>query len=147
MERKQVKQVVVMRVDLRNTKGEKIRTGKMIAQGAHASLKAILDLTTTLREKEPILYYNSSDIVIPIEEESALELWLEDKFTKVCVQVSSEAELLEIYQKAKDNNIICSLIQDAGLTEFGGVPTYTCCAIGPDFDEKINEITGHLKLL
>ena len=141
------KQVIVVRTDLRNTKGEKIRTGKLIAQGAHASLKAILDLTISLRELEPILHYSSSDLVIPIEEDSALDFWLSDKFTKVCLAVSSEKELLELYQKAKDKKITCSLIKDAGLTEFGGVATYTCCAIGPEFNEKIDEITGHLKPL
>lgn len=36
------KQVIVLRTDLRNAQGHKIRTGKLIAQGAHASLKAIL---------------------------------------------------------------------------------------------------------
>lgn len=39
-----------------------------------------------------------------------------------------------------------NLITDSGLTEFGGVPTKTVCAIGPDYDEKIDKITGHLKL-
>jgi hypothetical protein len=34
-----------------------------------------------------------------------------------------------------------ALIQDAGLTEFGGVPTYTALAIGPDEDAKIDELT------
>ena len=135
------KQVIVVRTDLRNTKGEKIRTGKLIAQGAHSSLKSILDLM--IKNYQP-LYTTMS---IEFSNKSPLYYWLTDKFTKICLKVSSESELLEIYQKAKDANIICSLIQDAGLTEFGGVPTYTCCAIGPDFDEKINEITGNLETL
>jgi PTH2 family peptidyl-tRNA hydrolase len=73
--------------------------------------------------------------------------WLNDIYTKVCVYVNSEQELLDIYNKAKEANIPCSLIQDCGLTEFGGVPTYTCVAVGPDWNDKINEITGHLPLL
>ena len=40
-----------------------------------------------------------------------------------------------------------SLIQDAGLTEFKGIPTLTCCAIGPNESEKIDLITGSLQLL
>jgi PTH2 family peptidyl-tRNA hydrolase len=36
---------------------------------------------------------------------------------------------------------------DAGLTEFNGVPTKTCIAIGPNWSDEIDEITGHLKLL
>jgi PTH2 family peptidyl-tRNA hydrolase len=39
------------------------------------------------------------------------------------------------------------LIIDSGLTEFGGVPTKTCVAIGPDIDAKIDVLTKHLKLL
>ena len=39
------------------------------------------------------------------------------------------------------------LITDAGLTEFNGVPTKTCLALGPDYPENIDPITGNLKLL
>lgn len=133
---KKIKQVIVMRTDLN------MRKGKMVAQGAHASLKAILDLAIL----EQISPY-TIEMKIEYKAESALKFWLEDKFTKICVGVSSEKELLEIYQKAKDNGMICSLIKDAGLTEFDGVATYTCCAIGPAFEEDVNELTGHLKLL
>ena len=41
----------------------------------------------------------------------------------------------------------CSLIQDAGFTEFGGIPTYTACAVGPGKVDEVNKITGELKLL
>ena len=141
----EVKQIIIIRTDLRNTKGEKIRTGKIIAQGAHASLGAILQLmetTTFLNETSHELR-----LELKTTNETALYKWLTDKFTKICVQVSSEKELLEIHEKAKTNGLNSCLIQDAGLTEFGGVATYTCCAVGPDASEKINEITGHLKLL
>ena len=39
------------------------------------------------------------------------------------------------------------MIVDAGLTEFNGVPTKTCIAIGPANPDDIDEITKHLKLL
>jgi PTH2 family peptidyl-tRNA hydrolase len=55
--------------------------------------------------------------------------------------------LVELYTKAKQAGLICSLIVDAGLTEFGGVPTKTCCAIGPAWAEDVDKITGELKLL
>ena len=76
-----------------------------------------------------------------------MQAWLSGRFTKVVVRVDSEAELLEVYQKAKDAGLPCSLIQDSGATEFHGVPTYTAVAIGPDEAEKIDAITGQLKLL
>ena len=116
-----------------------MRKGKMIAQGSHASLKVILDLMVKVpTEDEMILYY---------ENEPALNDWITGRFTKICVSVDSEAELEEIYNKAKENGLLCSMIVDAGLTEFDGVPTKTCCAIGPNWSNEIDEITGHLKLL
>ena len=116
----------------------KMRKGKMVAQGAHASMKAILD--------EGYQDYSvPNGIIIPIDE--VLRDWLLGIFTKVCVSVNSEEELLNIYQQAKDQGMICSLIQDVGKTEFKGVPTYTAVAVGPAEVELVNSITGDLKLL
>jgi PTH2 family peptidyl-tRNA hydrolase len=139
------KQILVMRKDLRNSKGEKIRTGKYCSQASHASVKAILDLMNhTEISIDGTTHLSSLDI----KKGSALEDWLfNGMFTKITVCVSSEAELLEVYDKAKDKGLICSLITDAGLTEFNGVPTLTCCAVGPAWDSEIGEITGKLSLL
>lgn len=63
------------------------------------------------------------------------------------MSVDSEAELDEIFQKAVDANLYVGMIVDAGLTEFNGVPTKTCLAIGPEWSEDIDKITSHLKLL
>lgn len=67
--------------------------------------------------------------------------------TKIYVRVDSEAELLEIAQKAQEAGLIVHVITDAGHTEFAGVPTKTCLAIGPDEADKIDAVTGNLKLL
>ena len=72
---------------------------------------------------------------------------MESSFTKITVSVDSEDELIDIYNKAKDAGLTVHLITDSGLTEFHGIPTKTCLAIGPNFSEKIDPITGHLKLL
>jgi PTH2 family peptidyl-tRNA hydrolase len=121
-----MKQIIVMRTDLRNAKGEKVRTGKLIAQGAHASLGAVL--ATGL-------------------DDPRVAEWLAGGFTKVCVRVDSEAELIAVWDKAISAGLITRFITDNGQTEFGGVPTSTCCAIGPDTNEALAPITGHLKLL
>ena len=126
------KQVIVMRKDLN------MRKGKMVAQGCHASLANILkelDYTTCVTADVP-----------PWFSDETLS-WLENSFTKVCVSVDSEEELLTIHYKAKSANLICSLITDSGKTEFNGIPTRTCLAIGPAESEVIDTITGHLKLL
>jgi PTH2 family peptidyl-tRNA hydrolase len=39
------------------------------------------------------------------------------------------------------------MIEDNGATEFNGVKTKTCCAIGPHSDEKFEGVTDHLPLL
>lgn len=131
------KQVLVWRNDLKNVNGQKVRSGKMGAQLAHASMGALLNLSGPVYEGE---------IKINVENIAVRE-WLEGRFTKVVVQVNSEQELLDIYQLAIRNGLNAKLITDAGLTEFGGVPTHTCMAIGPDYPEKIDPITKHLKLL
>jgi PTH2 family peptidyl-tRNA hydrolase len=123
------KQVIVLRKDLN------MRKGKMIAQGAHASMRAILALG----------HLDGGRWVIPLDER--LEPWLLGRFKKVCVYVSSEAELLALQQQAAAAGLINALIQDAGLTEFGGVPTYTAVAVGPDRAERVDAITGALPLL
>jgi PTH2 family peptidyl-tRNA hydrolase len=123
------KQVIVLRKDLN------MRKGKMVAQGAHASMRAILNLAR--REGD--------QLIIPLDARN--EPWLCGRFKKICVSVNSERELLELHKQALDAHIITSLIQDAGLTEFGGVPTYTAVAIGPDLGEKVDQLTGHLALL
>lgn len=146
------KQVIVMRKDLRNHKGEKLHTGKLIAQGAHASLAAILN------QRQGNDINNSDCLVIPLTEtnpgfaegklskDTALKDWLLGLFTKVCVSVNSESELIEIYVQAKNCGLPCVLITDAGLTEFNGVPTKTCLAIGPAWSDEIDPLTGHLPL-
>lgn len=120
-----VKQVIVIRNDLN------MRKGKMVAQGAHASCSF---MSFKLQSGSPKLS----------KEE---EQWIQGSFAKVCVRVDSEEELLEIYQKAKDAMLTVHLITDSGKTEFNGVPTKTCLAIGPAAVGKIDKITGHLKLL
>lgn len=159
------KQIIVMRIDLRNAQGQKIRTGKMCAQAAHASLKAILDLARIsplnhIKCEECDLALSDGEcqcgrtyneigekLTIELKKDSAIKDWLTGRFTKVCVAVNSEDELLEVYNKAKEKGLICSLIKDAGLTEFNNVPTLTCCAIGPVWSNELEGITDHLKLL
>lgn len=102
----------------------------MIAQGSHGS---IAFLTRRLENNEPIT---------EVQKE-----WLNNSFTKICVSVDSEQELLEIAEKAKQMNVECHVVIDNGTTEFNGIPTKTCLALGPDKAEILDQISGHLKLL
>lgn len=131
------KQVLVWRRDLRNAAGHKVRTGKVAAQLAHASMKAILDCGSKNPENDKLI----------IDMTPEMKDWLCGIFTKVCVCVNSEEELLSVYERAKESGILCSLIQDVGLTEFAGTATYTAVAVGPAKEEDVDKITGNLKLL
>ena len=130
-ERRPTKQVIVIRRDLR------MRRGKEIAQGAHAATAWLADLVLqTLRTND----------VDHLALSPAERAWLESSFRKVTVKVNSEEELIAVYQKALDAGLVVHLITDRGLTEFGGVPTRTCLAVGPDYDDLIDPVTGDLEL-
>ena len=128
-EQRSTKQVIVIRRDL------KMRRGKEIAQGAHAS-------TAWLAER----VIQGMNAVGSIELSEAERAWLTSSFRKVTVKVGSEAELMAVYQKALEAGLVGHLITDRGLTEFGGVPTRTCLGIGPDYDDLIDPVTGDLEL-
>ena len=97
--------------------------GKVATQVAHASLSAYEKCEETVKKK-----------------------WMKQGAKKIVVKVNSEKELLNIYQQAKKLSLPCSLIIDAGLTQ---IPpsTPTAVAIGPADEEKVDRITGKLKLL
>lgn len=114
-----MKQIIVMRKDLG------MRAGKMVAQGAHASVGITVLHHGDIRVRE----------------------WLNGSFTKICVRVESEEELVEVVRQAEIAGLLNQTIRDNGKTEFNGVPTLTCAAIGPDTDERLDPVTGHLKLL
>ncbi len=128
-----IKQVIIIRKDL------KMRRGKEIAQGSHASMAW---LTRRLTGKSLTARHRCYEAdLTPAEEE-----WINGSFTKVTLQVNSEDELRAIYQQAKNAGLEAHLIIDAGKTEFDGVPTATAVGIGPDAAEKIDVVTGNLKL-
>jgi PTH2 family peptidyl-tRNA hydrolase len=149
----QSKQVIIIRKDLN------MRKGKIAAQAAHASLAVILNLINwgsgdvglwpeggvtgeidlTFDEQ-----FHSKEYV---KETKGICAWLFGSFAKIVCYVNSEEELVEIYLKANDANLPCSMITDAGNTEFNGVPTKTAVAIGPAANEDIDKITGLLPLL
>lgn len=134
-----IKQIIVIRSDLKNKHGQKIHTGKIIAQACHGSMKFLVDKLKTYEGTNTNIF-----LLKNIFTEPELE-WINGIFTKICLKVNSEQELLDIHQKSLEAGLQSCLIQDAGLTEFA-TPTHTCCSIGPDDTEKISKITGSLSL-
>lgn len=127
------KLAILIRKDL------KMHKGKIAAQASHAVLGCILAQGYYSENVDHIKSINLSLT-------GALGDWLEHAFTKVALAVNSDEELLEYERKAKKVGIPCKLITDCGYTVFNGIPTNTCLAIGPSWNEEIDKICGELKL-
>ncbi|MEK6946217.1 MAG: peptidyl-tRNA hydrolase Pth2 [Nanoarchaeota archaeon] len=111
------KQVILVREDLNLPKG------KLSAQVAHAAVDAS----------------SKSD-------KKTVDLWKKGGGKKVVLKVNDEKELFKYKQMAEDSGLKTALIQDAGHTvvEPG---TITCLGIGPDEEDKIDRVTGKLKMM
>ncbi|HLE07970.1 MAG TPA: peptidyl-tRNA hydrolase Pth2 [archaeon] len=112
-----MKQAIIIRTDL------KMGKGKLVSQGGHASIAALRKTS----------------------EEDADD-WESEGMKKVVLKVSSEPELLKIFEQARKAKLPAAIIHDAGLTQIEpGSPT--AVGIGPAEDGEIDKITGKLKLL
>lgn len=164
-----IKQVIIIRKDL------KMRRGKEISQGAHASVKCIrkyntdyslfllslinLTLSLFLLMFAFLVQYELILIISIIwtfigfiftkhsinVSRNVYKKWEKNGQTKITLRVDSEKELIDIYNSARKMNLNAQLITDSGKTEFNK-PTRTAVAIGPDYSEKIDKITKKLKL-
>jgi PTH2 family peptidyl-tRNA hydrolase len=112
-----LKQLILVREDL------KLPKGKMAAQCAHASVEAVLK-----------------------SDKAMVKEWRSEGMGKIVVKVEDKKELYKYLQIAKDSGLITALITDAGKTVIAP-GTETCLGIGPDEEEKIDRITGSLKLM
>lgn len=114
-----LKQAIVVRIDLGMGKG------KIAAQVSHASLSA----------------YRKTEA----QDQDTARKWEEEGQKKVVLKVSSEGELIALFEMMK-REIPCALIRDAGHTQVepGSI---TCFGAGPAEESAINRHTKHLKLL
>lgn len=134
-----IRQVLVLR------RGLNMLAGKLAAQAAHA---AMARLTRAPGARIQTSETGQRELVVPLGEVgSDLEAWLTGRFKKICVYVKTEAELLALFEQVKAAGLDAHLIQDAGLTDFAGVPTYTFLSIGPHAKSVLDPFTGHLPLL
>jgi PTH2 family peptidyl-tRNA hydrolase len=115
----ELKQVFLVRSDLRMGKG------KAAAQCCHAAIEAYE------RAKE--------------EWPEWVKAWKMQNQAKVVLRVSSEKELISFYNMLK-GKFPSALVRDAGRTQLEP-NTATCLAAGPAPADKLDNITGKLKLL
>lgn len=112
-----LKQVIVIRKDLEMSRG------KAISQACHASLGSYKKAKYSIRKK-----------------------WEEDGAKKVVLEIDNEEELMNLKNMCDNMGIPNYLVKDKGKTEVKP-GTITALGIGPDSEEKINRVTGNLKLL
>ena len=117
---REVKQVIVIRSDL------KMGKGKMVAQGCHASLMS---------------YFAAKKRSNEIASE-----WVDSGEKKVVLKIDGKEALIGLYNRVKAEKIPTAIVVDAGLTE---VPpgTMTALGIGPWEEGEIDRVTGTLTLL
>ena len=125
-----LRQMLVVRHDL------KMRKGKLCAQAGHAALGPFFT------RMEQVGDTNEYRITMTDEEIA----WKEGIFTKICVYVQDDEELIEVYERALAAGLQATLITDRGITEFNGIPTNTFVSIGPATKAELDPITGDLPL-
>jgi len=111
------KQVIVIRNDLG------LSIGKAAAQACHACYESSRKSTPKIRQ-----------------------LWENEGQKKIVLVVEDLKQLRNLKKDADKLKLPNSLISDAGLTEIKK-GTVTCLGIGPDKEERIDKVTGNLKLL
>lgn len=114
------KQAIIVRTDL------KMGRGKIAVQVAHASILAAEEA----RVQKPQWH----------------RAWMESGMAKIALKVSSLEELKMLEDEARENDLPVASVEDRGLTQ---IPpgTTTCLAIGPAPAQRVDSITGRLKLL
>ncbi|KAI9697290.1 MAG: hypothetical protein M1836_004854 [Candelina mexicana] len=116
------KLVLVVRTDLGMTKG------KIAAQCSHATLACY----------KSFLRYSP--------ESPLLQRWERLGQAKVALQVKSEEELELLQAQAVSLGLVAQVVHDAGRTQIAR-GSATVLGVGPAPKSKVDEVTGHLKLL
>ena len=125
-----IKQVIVIRRDLR------MRRGKEIAQGAHASMAFLA------RRVGRALAEAGEPAAARLDLWPEAREWLTGRFAKVTLQAPDLETLRRVEAEALARGLEVNVITDSGRTEFAGVPTVTALALGPDRADAIDAVTG-----
>jgi peptidyl-tRNA hydrolase len=105
-----------------------LATGKIAAQCSHATLACY----KTLVRADP--------------SHPVLKRWERLGQAKVALKIDSEDDMLMLQAQAISLGLCAQVIHDAGRTQIAS-GSATVLGIGPAPKSKINEVTGHLKLL
>lgn len=131
---KEVKQIIVVDTSLG------MRRGKESAQVAHAAMEFIRKQCEHATQVGP----NQHQVTLTLTDDQLS--WLQGRHGKIAVGCPSLDDLEDLADAAQQAGVDVHFVEDAGLTEFGGVPTITCAAFGPASGDVLDPITGALKL-
>lgn len=112
-----MKQIIVVNESL------KLPRGKLSAQVAHAAVGSFLSARPEVQRS-----------------------WLKAGMPKVVLRGESEADLLQLEQRAVAAGLPVALIRDAGRT-IVAPGTITCLGLGPAEDEEVDQFTGERALV
>ena len=112
------KLTVLVRDDL------KLSKGKTCAQVGHAVLQCYMQQ----------------------DDRKLLKAWLDEGGKKIVLKVKDLRSLFELKEAAKRAGLVTAVIEDAGHTEVAP-GTVTCMGLGPDKEEKIDQLTKSLQPL
>lgn len=115
-----MKMTLVVRTDLH------MSSGKIASQCSHAAVACLIKA-----QKQKLEVVNA---------------WIDLGQPKVVLRARSQAQIENLAKMASEQNVINSLIRDAGRTEVEP-GTITALGIGPDTVKNVDSITRKLKLL
>jgi peptidyl-tRNA hydrolase len=105
-----------------------ISRGKVAAQVGHGCVDMSLRMI-----REPVLA-------------EKVHSWYSDGQVKIVLAARDERELMEAGARASDAGLYNGVVEDLGYNEVSA-GSRTCVWIGPDKRERIDKVTGKLKLL
>lgn len=117
---KPLKMAIIVRSDLRLTKG------KAAAQCAHAAI---------------ICYENAAT-----SQPDILRQWLASGQPKIVLRVENLEGLESIRDSAKAAGLTVGYVRDAGRTQVAA-GTVTVLGVGPCYEDQVDAVVSHLKLL
>ena len=105
----------------------KMGKGKIAAQVGHATLGIY---KKNLKQKR----------------NSVLDAWSNTGEAKIVTKVKNERDMYSLKMKAEQLGICTHIVYDAGHTQVES-GSATVLVIGPDYENRLNMVTSHLKLM
>ena len=138
-----VREIIVIRKDLNMPKG------KLMAMAAHLAMTFI---TSRLKVDEDTIDETGGELYGAFTPEqikwlTQLEPGSETQlsFAKIVVEVWGETELWQVYDNAVSAGLEVHKLIDSGYSH-NKPGTFVGIAIGPDYPDKLNPVTGELQL-